>query len=74
MLVMDLDDTYVDVMPIQSGSLRVAPFSIFQLVGVANPSTQEPVRIASTTLAILLQSSAHDKTSYVGRDDGVSKI
>ena len=47
---------------------------LLQLVGVANPSTKEPIRVASTTSAVLLQSSAQNKRSQVGRDDGVGKI
>ena len=50
-------------------ALRVA-----LVVTITNPSAEEPARVASTALTILLQSSSQDKTSHGGRDDGISKI
>ena len=50
------------------------PPSILQLVGVADPSTKEPVRVAFTTVAVIAQSVAQNETSNVDHDDGISKI
>ena len=50
------------------------PPSILQLVGVADPSTKEPVRVAFTTVAVIAQSVAQYEASSVDHDDGISKI
>ena len=50
------------------------PPSILQLVGVADPSMKEPVRVAFTTIAVIVQSIAKNETSNVDHDDGISKI
>ena len=50
------------------------PPSILQLVGVADPSAKEPVRVAFTTVAVIAQSVAQNEASNVDHDDGISKI
>ena len=48
------------------------PPSILQSVGVANPSMKEPVRVAITASAIIVQSSTQNEASNVDHNDGVA--
>ena len=50
------------------------PPSILQLVGVANPSIKEPVRVAVTASAIIVQSSTQDEASDVVHNDRVVDV
>ena len=50
------------------------PPSILELVGVANPSIKEPVRVAVTTSAIIVQSSTQDEASDVVHNDRVADV
>ena len=62
---------YVTVMLLLSGLPRVAPIGL-QSVGVANPSMKEPVRVAITALAVIVQSSTQNEDSNVVHNDGVA--
>ena len=50
------------------------PPSILQLVGVADPSMKEPVRVAVTASAIIVQSSTQDEASDVVHNDRVVDV
>ena len=50
------------------------PPSILQSVRVANPSIKEPVRVAFTTIAVIVQSIAQNETSNVVHNDRVVNV
>ena len=54
--------------------LTGCPHRSLQLVGVADPSMKEPVRVAVTASAIIVQSSTQDEASDVVHNGRVANV